>query len=950
MKLITKFIETKEKETTIFQFYNNHNIKSVVIKLADDFPQHKQGEIIVKYAQNGITTDLILFGSAKIGDSAELEISVDTPVSASHIYVTSPCKAQISPFEVVAIQGGNYYPAYFDTDIKENYFLDTVSVFTSPEGYSNYSVYTSINGRDFEFLARKNDDKPCDYKKGDIFSANGREARIIRIYIEYNSSSAEALFDRVQFNGKKSGSRIQNRPKINIPEFKDSVYNIDITEKDTYDELYGIIERRLGDEYKSWFEFLLGENPNKSGYDYFELSDKNGKILISGNSGVCIAMGLNHYLKYYCKVNISQVGDQAKMPPSIVAIGHKAFKETKAKIRYAYNYCTLSYSMAFFDEKQWRDELDWLALSGVNVVLDATAQEEVWRRFLGSIGYAHDEILRFIAGPAYYAWAYMANLSGFGGPVHDSWFCERVELARKNQLIMRKLGMHPCLQGYSGMVPCDICEHDSEADIIKQGTWCSFERPAMLRTTSPTFKKYAEKFYSAQKEVYGDYSKYFATDPFHEGGKVADMSPKEIAREVLSAMLKENKEAVWVIQSWQKNPKSELLAGISDVQNGKEHAIVLDLYADKITNYTEGCSGNPNCGYSEEFDKTPWVFCMLNNFGGRLGLHGHLDNLATRIPKAFNTAECVKGIGITPEASFNNPVLYDFIFESVWVDDADSQMKEINLRKWIRDYAERRYGFKSASAEKAWDILLDTVYKAELNNLGQGAPESIINARPALQIRAASTWGNSQISYDKELLKDAARLLIEDYELLNKSEGYKYDLISVLQQILSNTAQDVHAEMAQAIKAKDLNSFEKKSDEFIGIADTMDIITSGSEYYLLGRWVQGAKALAKNADDFTRALYELNAKSLITTWGSYNQSETGGLHDYSNRQWSGLISDFYKPRWVRWINERKKELKGEPFEEKIDWFPIEWNWVRQNTIYKATPETLDLKILAEKVI
>lgn len=55
-------------------------------------------------------------------------------------------------------------------------------------------------------------------------------------------------------------------------------------------------------------------------------------------------------------------------------------------------------------------------------------------------------------------------------------------------------------------------------------------------------------------------------------------------------------------------------------------------------------------------------------------------------------------------------------------------------------------------------------------------------------------------------------------------------------------------------------------------------------------------------------LYELNAKSLITTWGSYNQSETGGLHDYSNRQWSGLIGDFYKPRWELWVDERKKEL------------------------------------------
>ena len=61
--------------------------------------------------------------------------------------------------------------------------------------------------------------------------------------------------------------------------------------------------------------------------------------------------------------------------------------------------------------------------------------EKIFRRTWIS----HEDIKDFIAGPAYYAWAYMANLSGFGGPVHDSWFEERTELARKNQLIMRKL-------------------------------------------------------------------------------------------------------------------------------------------------------------------------------------------------------------------------------------------------------------------------------------------------------------------------------------------------------------------------------------------------------------------------------------------------------------------------------------------------------------------------------
>ena len=948
------YIETKDADTTNYQFNNNRDVIEVIVYLNEGYEAYKGQEITVKYALNAVLSDLILFGSAKIGDSDTVKITLDIPVAASHVFVTVPdsdvIKKEIELYEELKEETTNYYPMHFDKDLGENYYLDTVSVFTCKEGFSNYSVYTSMDGRNFEFLASKQDDKICDFGVGDVYKANGREARIIRVYIEYNSSFVEALLEDVEFTGEKSNTPIIDRPNVSVVDFADSEYNVDISENDTYDAVYGIIERRLGNKYKTWFSFELSDNPKGNNYDYFELSFEDNKVNIKGNNGVSLCVGLNHYLKYYCKVNISQVGDQAKMPLKIVPFDNVVFKETKSKVRYSYNYCTLSYSMAFWGEKEWQDELDWLALNGVNVVLDATAQEEVWRRFLSEIGYSHEDIKRFIAGPAYYAWFYMANLSGFGGPVHDSWFEERTQLARKNHLKMRKLGMYPVLQGYSGMVPNDIRKHNEDVDIILQGTWGSFERPTMLRTTSPIFCDYAEKFYKAQREVYGEYSIYFATDPFHEGGNTGDMKPREISREVLGAMLKNNKDSVWIIQSWQNNPTSELLRGLDDIENGKQHALILDLYAEKMPNYKNGHSENSAHGYSPEFDNTPWVFCMLNNFGGRLGLHGHLDNLANWIPEAFNDCTSIAGIGITPEASFNNPVLYDFLFESVWRDNAQDEMIPINLTDWICDYTERRYGAKSESANKAWDILLDTVYKGELNNLGQGAPESIVNARPGLVSKPASSWGNAVISYDKSEIIKAANLLVVDYDLLKGSMGYKYDLITILQQVLSNTAQDVHLEMADAFNKKDLENFKFKAEEFLKIADLMDEVLSGSEYYLLGRWVEQAKDLAVNTDDFSKKLYEQNAKMLITTWGAYNQCEIGGIRDYSNRQWSGLIGDFYKVRWERWISDRINELEGKPFEEKISWFPWEWKWARSNKIYSNIPNNIDLLQIANIIL
>ena len=878
---------------------------------------------------------------------SEVEVTDDESIAFRkpvHTNMNRQVASNIVDGSTKSAWSANLYPSYADIDLQANYYLDEIQVFTPADGYSQYTIYTSMDGRDFTKLAEKTSTEVCG-EQGESYPANGVEARYVRVYVTYHSANANTVLNEVRVLGKPSNTEVQELPAINVKPYDQTEYaTMTYTEQDTINEVLGIVERRLGAQYKDWFTFEVAA-PAANGYDYFEISSQNGKVHIKGNDGVSLATGLNYYLKYDCNVNISQVGDQVTMPSEIKLPAQPVRKETKAKVRYAYNYCTLSYSMPFYGQQEWRDELDWLALNGVNVVLDATAQEEVWRRFLGKLGYSHADSKDFIAGPAYYAWAYMANLSGFGGPVHDSWFEDRTELARQNHVSMRKLGMEPVLQGYSGMIPNDLAEHDAAAakDIIKQGTWCSFQRPDMLKTDTATYQRYADLFYQAQKEVYGD-ATYFATDPFHEGGNTGGMSPRVIAKEVVETMMKHNgNDSVWIIQSWQGNPTSELLAGL---EGHKENALVLDLYAEKTPHYNE--YGGGSYGYHAEFDGTPWAFCMLNNFGGRLGLHGHLDNLANNVPEVFNTQQHIAGIGITPEASVNNPLLYDYFFEIIWQDDAD-HMKVVELDPWLEDYATRRYGAVSKSSQDALKILKETVYKASLNNRGQGAPESVVNARPRFDINAASTWGNSVIGYDKAELEEAARLLLEDYETLKGSEGYRYDVATVLQQVLSNTAQNQLRVMKASYNKRDLQQFQEDSSKFLAIIDNMEKVTSTSKYYMLGNWVNQAKRLATNADDFAKDVYELNAKALVTTWGSINQANGGGLSDYSNRQWAGLLNDFYKGRWQIFIDNRIKELQGQSATDP-NWFVWEWTWARGKDEYSDTPVERDLKAIGEDIL
>ena len=142
--------------------------------------------------------------------------------------------------------------------------------------------------------------------------------------------------------------------------------------------------------------------------------------------------------------------------------------------------------------------------------------------------------------------------------------------------------------------------------------------------------------------------------------------------------------------------------------------------------------------------------------------------------------------------------------------------------------------------------------------------------------------------------------------------------------------------MVKAYIAKNAAEFEQNAEQFMCIIDKMDKVTGSNKHYMLGSWIEQAKTLAENTDDFTKRIYEINAKALVTTWGAYKQSE-GGLHDYSNRQWSGLFGDCYKPRWERWISAKISELNGRAYKEDCNLFEWEWEWVQKNTVYPTKP-------------
>jgi alpha-N-acetylglucosaminidase len=115
----------------------------------------------------------------------------------------------------------------------------------------------------------------------------------------------------------------------------------------------------------------------------------------------------------------------------------------------------------------------------------------------------------------------------------------------------------------------------------------------------------------------------------------------------------------------------------------------------------------------------------------------------------------------------------------------------------------------------------------------------------------------------------------------------------------------------------------------------MDRLLATRRDFLLGKWVSDARKCGSTEAE--KALYEQNAKNLVTLWGDENSP----LHEYSNRQWSGLLSDFYKPRWQQFFQKVEQSLENgqtfdaAAFEKEIKAW--EWRWVTARKDYPVAP-------------
>jgi alpha-N-acetylglucosaminidase len=646
--------------------------------------------------------------------------------------------------------------------------------------------------------------------------------------------------------------------------------------------------------------------------DYFELDQKGDKVVVRGNNHVSIATGINWYLKYYAGINLSWNGMTADLPDKLPPVPKKERHETDLKYRYDLNYCTFSYTMAFWDWNRWEKEIDWMALHGINLPLAITGTDVVWRNVLRRLGYSKEEINSFIAGPAFQPWWLMNNLEGWGGPNPDSWYDEQEELQKKILKRMREYGIEPVLPGYSGMVPHNA-KDKLGLDVKDPGYWCSYNRPAFLMPTDPHFSQIAGIYYEEMNKLYGK-ANFYSMDPFHEGGNTQGVDLKKSGEAILSQMKLNNPKAKWVIMAWGSNPRPQMIETLP-----AGDLIVLDLFSESRPQW-----GTPNSTWYREsgFGHHDWLFCMVLNFGGNVGLHGKMQHLIDSYYEARGSkfSSTLKGIGMTPEGIENNPVMFELLMELPWRKD------KFDKDTWLDEYTKARYGRDCKEIKQAWRILSNSIYNCPASSTQQGTHESIFCARPSLDAYQVSSWSEMSDYYDPNDVIEAARLMLSVADQFKGNNNFEYDLVDIIRQAIAEKGRLLLKVIRAAYLAGEKEIYSDASNRFLNLILLQDELLSTRPEFKVGRWIEQARK--KGITDEEKNLYEWNARVLITTWGNRTAAETGGLRDYSHREWSGLLKDVYYKRWKAFF-----ELGPE---SKIDYYQMDEDWTKKTNSYSAT--------------
>ena len=261
-----------------------------------------------------------------------------------------------------------------------------------------------------------------------------------------------------------------------------------------------------------WVEQIQFEDSQSPGW---EVAAAGGSVAVRGGSPLVQAVALRRFLEEYAGMSLAYAGTgprvtftlRAKKLPQVFA---PLRGELPQQPRACFSALGFSGSMSWWSWERWQDEIDILALYGVNEALLLTGSEYAWFQALRAEGIGTDYILGGMSAPPFWPRQLQGHLDSILPPVDPMYLKSRGQLGGDIAGRMRAWGIVPVLPAFPGTVGSNLFGVlRNGARLLPQPGWNGFKFVYKIDPNCPAYTRLKEAYETQMAKIFGEIDRWW---------------------------------------------------------------------------------------------------------------------------------------------------------------------------------------------------------------------------------------------------------------------------------------------------------------------------------------------------------------------------------------------------------------------------------------------------------
>ena len=265
----------------------------------------------------------------------------------------------------------------------------------------------------------------------------------------------------------------------------------------------------------------------------WEVAASGGSVIVRGSSALAQAVGLRRFLEEYAGLSLAWAGTGARV--TFTLRGKKLplpFAPMRGELpehrRAVFSPMTYTCSPCWWDLERWHDEIDILALYGVNEALLSIGSEFAWFKALRDEGLGTDYVLGAMSAPPFWPRQLQGKFDNILPPVDPMYLKARGKLGGAVAERMRAWGITPVPPGFPGNVGGSLYGVlRNGARLLPQPSWNGYKFTYQIDPACAAYTRLKGSYEKHLAQIFGEVERTW--DPAQEPeGRILPMEGRTV--------------------------------------------------------------------------------------------------------------------------------------------------------------------------------------------------------------------------------------------------------------------------------------------------------------------------------------------------------------------------------------------------------------------------------------